>query len=187
MQWHQKKSKFNITDSLVQGLGRAYQDRTFTGAREQFWLPPMTHRGNSGSWTQAGWVQVHCLKGSSAPLILYDHGAIQIYLLTYLLTYSLNHWLTAAPVPSKPEANYKSRHKHIKSSSLTKIVFLTWQPSSQDTFPPTSAYFPEYDNWYGQPCQWLRCRRKSTAPLTGLSWYEYPPSNIYIYIQGAAK
>jgi len=87
MQCHQKKSKFNITDSLVQGLGRAYQDRTFTGALEQFWLPPMTHRGNSGSWTQAGWVQVHCLKGSSAPLILYDHGAIQIYLLTYLLTH----------------------------------------------------------------------------------------------------
>ena len=53
-------SKFNVADSLVQGLGHAYQEtgyqgRTFTDTWEQFWpdaLPVATHRGTREIWTQ---------------------------------------------------------------------------------------------------------------------------------------
>ena len=39
-------SEFNAVVSIAQGLGRAYIDRTFTGAQEQFWpdaLPATTN------------------------------------------------------------------------------------------------------------------------------------------------
>ena len=57
--------EFNVGDSLVQALGRAYQDNKIglllahgSNYGWKTFLPPVTHMGTSGSWTQGCWVQV---------------------------------------------------------------------------------------------------------------------------------
>lgn len=49
-------SKFNIIHDLVQGLGLAYQGRTFIGASEQFWpdVLPAVCRHQRPIWVSAG-------------------------------------------------------------------------------------------------------------------------------------
>jgi len=114
-------SEFNVVDvdSLARRLGCAYRGRTFSGAREHFWLdalPAATngwHMGTSGSWSQVRdkhWTmaaslraavnlkKIHRPVGFEPPFPLLQYATVQqtdkiSHWQIYVLVYSLLQWL----------------------------------------------------------------------------------------------